>query len=250
MPAGITFSGVFASGTELADPRGDALQPRVNLFNLHMALSPAISVPSQCAWSRSAIGTGRYELRPSGISGTAAGAGWWPASLVLRTGTPASGNSGSQTSFSQRGRWQVHSRVDAAAAWYVQSAEYGQTNLLTDDLVLTSGSPPSAIEVVLRNDVGTLSGTVTEHAGAEVPATIVAIPDGFTKALPQLSYYYPPKDNNAAPGEFVIHSLAPGDYQVFAFDHAESIEYANPDVLQNYASQAAHVTCLTSGPSR
>jgi hypothetical protein len=216
-----------------------------NLFNLHMALSPAISVPISVRMesvAQSGPGAMNYA-RPASqglplgarLVASQPGASDWYASLE---GTP-----GSQTLIFHNvegGRYTVE--LMPQPPWYVQSAEYGQTSLLTDDLVLTSGSPPSAIQVVLRNDVGTLSGTVTEHAGAEVPATIVAIPDGFTKALPQLSYYYPPKDNNAAPGEFVIHSLAPGDYQVFAFDHAESIEYANPDVLQNYASQAAHVT--------
>ena len=40
--------------------------------------------------------------------------------------------------------------------------------------------------------------------------------------------------------------LAPGEYLVFAFDHVEGLEYSNPDVMDAYASQAAHVT-LTAG---
>ena len=44
--------------------------------------------------------------------------------------------------------------------WYVQSAEYGQINLLTDDLILTNEAPPLTMEVVLRNDVASLAGTV------------------------------------------------------------------------------------------
>ncbi len=78
--------------------------------------------------------------------------------------------------------------------------------------------------------------------GAEVPATIVAIPEGLSKAAPQIGYYYPPQDKNSAPGQFTLSSLAPGEYMVLAFDHADDVEYSNPDVLQNYTSQAAHVT--------
>ena len=58
-----------------------------------------------------------------------------------------------------------------------------------------------------------------------------------------MGYYNPPKDKSAEPADgFMINSLAPGDYLVFAFDHAEGLEYSNPDVLQNYISQATHVT--------
>jgi hypothetical protein len=72
---------------------------------------------------------------------------------------------------------------------------------------------------------------------------VVAIPERVPKASPKLGYYNPPADKSAEPPDgFTINSLAPGDYLVFAFDHAEGVEYANPDVLQNYISQAAHVT--------
>jgi hypothetical protein len=135
--------------------------------------------------------------------------------------------------------------------WYVQSAEYGQTNLLTDDLTLLPDAPPSVIQVVLRNDVAILSGTVSPRSGAPAPATVVAIPERVPKASPKLGYYNPPADKSAEPADgFTINSLAPGDYLVFAFDNAEGVEYANPDVLQNYISQAAHVTLAPGQTAR
>jgi hypothetical protein len=135
--------------------------------------------------------------------------------------------------------------------WYVQSAEYGQTNLLTDDLTVLADAPPSVIQVALRNDVAILSGTVTPRSGAPAPATVVAIPERVPKASPKLGYYNPPADKNAEPADgFMINSLAPGDYLVFAFDHAEGVEYANPDVLQNYISQATHVTLAPGQTAR
>jgi hypothetical protein len=39
-----------------------------------------------------------------------------------------------------------------------------------------------------------------------------------------------------------LGKLAPGEYLVFAFDRINDIEYSNPEVLQNYSSQAAHIT--------
>jgi len=38
-----------------------------------------------------------------------------------------------------------------------------------------------------------------------------------------------------------LHNLAPGSYSVLAFDHADNLEYTNPEALSPYMSKAAHV---------
>ncbi len=246
VPAGAYLLKAFSQSAPNQPVRAEA---RINLasdqFNLHLALVPATSVP--------------IAVRTESVAQTGPGAAKYLRSMPQ--GPPL----GARLLSSQPGASETYAGVEGApgqqnlvfrnieagrytvelmpqAPWYVQSAEYGQTNLLTDDLVLTSGAPPSTIQVTLRNDVATLTGTVTQHSGAEVPATIVAIPDGLAAATPQIGYYYPPQDKNSAPEQFTLSSLAPGDYTVLAFDHAEDVEYSNPDVLQNYTSQAAHVT--------
>ena len=133
-----------------------------------------------------------------------------------------------------------------ASRWYVASAEYGQTNLLTDDLAVRPAHRHCPSKIELRNDSASLTGTVRVPGGVTAPVTVVAVPERLAKASPHVTYYYPPRDKNAADGGFMLDSLAPGDYLVFAFDHADGIEYANPDVLQNYTSQAAHVTLAPS----
>ena len=133
--------------------------------------------------------------------------------------------------------------LNAQGGWYVASAEYGQSNVLTDDLVIVPGASPSTLNIVLRNDSSSLSGTVRVPEGTSTPATIIAVRDGAPHVSPHLTYYYPPRDKSAAaaPG-FVLDGLAPGDYLVFAFDHAETLEYANPDVMRDYTSQATRIT--------
>jgi hypothetical protein len=91
-------------------------------------------------------------------------------------------------------------------AWYVQSAQYGQTNLLHDDLVVASAGQSYPMEIVLRDDGASLTGTVQTSEGPYAEATVVVVPEPASK------------------------------------DYAEGIEYSNPDALQTYASQAAHVT--------
>ena len=52
----------------------------------------------------------------------------------------------------------------------------------------------------------------------------------------------------ASPGnEFQFASVAPGDYEVMAFDRIDRLEYANPEVLNAYLGQASHVTLLPNG---
>jgi len=132
--------------------------------------------------------------------------------------------------------------LDAREGWYVASAEYGQTNLLTDDLVITASGPPLPLTIVLRNDSASLTGSVNVPDGFTSQVTIVAVPERGNKASPGITYWSPTRDKNGKTPEFLLDSLAPGDYLVFAFSGAEGLEYSNRDVLESYVSQAGHVT--------
>jgi len=216
-----------------------------DLHNLHLALAPAPSIPvvvqmeptasrgnRSAAWNRMSTYGPPVTVR---LVGTAPGTGEVYSSfddpqnrqsLSLRNAEP--------------GRYTAV--VDAREGWYVASAEYGQTNLLTDDLVLAAGAPTMSLNIVLRNDSASLTGSVHVPDDFAWQVTIVAVPERPARAAPGVTYWYPTRDKNSAPPEFMLDSLAPGDYLVFAFDHAEGLEYSNRDVLESYASQAAHLT--------
>ena len=255
VPAGVYMLKATSQSAAKQPVRGEArLNVTANTYNVNLALAPWTSIPVSVrmeAATQSAPGATNPVRSPS--QGPPLGV----VLLATRPGAPDAygileGPPGQQTlAFPnvEPGRYSVS--LMPQDPWYVQSAEYGQTNLLTDDMTVLANAPPSAIRVVLRNDVGMLSGTVSPRSGVPVPATVVAFPEGTPKASPKLGYYNPPRDNSAEPPDgFMITSLAPGDYLVFAFDHAESIEYANPDVLQNYISQAAHVTLAPGQTAR
>ena len=216
-----------------------------NVSNLHLTLGPTISIPVSV----------RLESRESADKVTMAYVGpsnpGPPVAVRLLAKEPGMGDSYStlegpagQQSLQLRnvdpGRYTVD--VIPQGSWYVQSAEYGQTNLLTDDLTLTPTAPAIPIQVVLRNDGGSLAATVHAPDRWTAPVTVVAIPEGLGKASPRVTYIYGSFNQTSDSAGTVLDSLAPGDYLVFAFDHAENIEYSNPDVLQNYTSQAAHVS--------
>ena len=230
-----------------------------NIFNLHLTLGPMISIPiSVRTESRAPAGTGAMNYsRPSPQGLSSPGPPLAARLLASKPGTSDSyatleGPPGQQSLILRNveaGRYSVE--LMPQPPWYVQSAEYSQINLLTDDLTLTDEVPPLTMEVILRNDVATLSGTVIPRSGADVPATVVVISERLPKASPRTGYYNPPREKSAEPADgFMIDSLAPGDYLVLAFDHAEGIEYSNPDVLQNYLSQATHVTLAPNQRTR
>lgn len=129
--------------------------------------------------------------------------------------------------------------VLANEPWYVQSAQCGATDLLREDLIVTNGTLPPAIEVVVRNDSAELSGRVNFASSGPPPVIILAREHG------------PPLRTAAGQdGSFAVTSLAPDEYEVFAFNRTSSLEYANRDVLDRYTSKAAHVTLQPNGQEK
>jgi hypothetical protein len=119
--------------------------------------------------------------------------------------------------------------------WYIASAQYGQTNLLYDDLTIPSGGPGFPIEIVLHDDGATLVGSIKSSDGSPERATILVVPERGAKVNTK-------SVSSSGSAGFTVTGLAPGDYLVFAFDYADGLEYTNPEALQSYISQAAHVT--------
>ena len=128
--------------------------------------------------------------------------------------------------------------VMAWGPWYVQSAQYGPTNLLSDDLTIASGQT-YPIEIVLRDDGATLTGNLNSSEKGVTSATVVVVPQPASRRGAKVSQF-------GSQSGFTMNGLAPGDYLVFAFDHLDDLEYANADVLEPYASQATHVTLSPS----
>jgi hypothetical protein len=132
------------------------------------------------------------------------------------------------------GRYAV--QISPHGPWYVQSATHGQTDVLREDLVVAQGDA-SPIEIVLRDDGGSVAGSATSDNVA-VPAVVLVVPERRSTA-PQTQY--------ASERGFTINSLAPGDYLLFAFDSVDGLEYTNREALEPYASRAAHATVNSKG---
>ena len=119
--------------------------------------------------------------------------------------------------------------------WYVASAQCGSKNLLREPLTVSASGRVDPIEIVLRDDGATLQGSVR---GATAYGQLLIVSDSNAKR--RTSGNYGPDGRLYAP------ALAPGSYTIYAFDHPEEIEFANPDALQRYQSKAAHITLSAS----
>lgn len=129
--------------------------------------------------------------------------------------------------------------VFASGSWYVRSAQSGATDLLREPLTVTAGAQIQPIEVTLRNDGAMLTGRVAMEQGGP-PATVIALPEpGLSgQAVSAIT---------GSDGSFTLPNLAPGNYNVFAVNRADKLEYANPAAMGQFVPRAAHVTLQPNG---
>jgi hypothetical protein len=221
-----------------------------SVTNLQLSLQPGVNIPvvertefnkprergSSCPWSDS-----NGELHQSDCSD-------YPAARVelismdsvrLRFSTeftPVQDPSAFGIHGVAPGKYMV--RAQPSFGGYVQSVRSGNLDLLRELLTVPEEGTAAPIEVVLRDDPGTLKVIVHADKPGQ-SATILVLAEGALFPSPNLvgnsstEVYFPP--------------MAPGNYKVFAFDSLAGLEYGNPDALAKYASKAAAVTVTANG---
>jgi hypothetical protein len=128
--------------------------------------------------------------------------------------------------------------VNPNGNWYVQSARWGDVDALQDDLNVSSGGALPPLEIVLRDDGGSLSGTI-QSDGSESWCQVIVVPDRNHSQI---------KTETLGSGtQFDFSNLAPDGYSVLALDSAEGLQYADPGALDSYLSNAVHVTVAANG---
>jgi hypothetical protein len=130
------------------------------------------------------------------------------------------------------GMYDVESNPNGSA--YVASVTSGGVDLLHQPLVIAEGAEPQPIEVLLRDDGASLNGSVQFPDGTQT-AQVLMIPEGASSDAPLPLFV----DRT---GTFHAQELAPGTYDILAFDRLDGIEYGNREALSAYLGQATHVT--------
>jgi hypothetical protein len=105
---------------------------------------------------------------------------------------------------------------------YVASARVGQNDLLsTQELIVPLGSAAPAIEVVLRTDGGTVTGTVGAVLATDEVALLL-VPEACNR---------PAEIAGLEQGAFRIPDVAPGRYRLYAWKSPSEVEYGAPAAL-------------------
>jgi protocatechuate 3,4-dioxygenase beta subunit len=120
-------------------------------------------------------------------------------------------------------------RLKVPAGGYLQSLRLGERLLASPEIDMARAS--GTLAIALGTDGAQLDGDAAEGA------TVVAAPAGPRAAWPDLvRSAVAGKD-----GKFELRDLAPGDYQVFAFEDAEPGAPLDPDFRKPFEKQATPV---------
>jgi hypothetical protein len=135
-------------------------------------------------------------------------------------------------------------------ATYVSSITSGGVDLAGNPLIVAPGSTPSPIDVILRDDVGSITGQLnadpsaasasTPTPGLSATVSIYAIPL-FASAGPI------PEGFVHSDGTFSISNIAPGSYRVVACDTPQQIDDHTPEGLAPWATKGQTVTVDPNG---
>lgn len=226
LPAGsYEVSGLINSGPIQLATTGASVMVSSDSANVHVPMAPAASIAVELVAETGPAGAERSARMDGGVPGIVISlvptgsmqprTNWWRGQPMriqnVRPGT-------------------YTLQVQAFNEWWVKSAKCASIDLLTDDLTVVDGGSSAPVEITVRNDGGSVSGSVTPAGIAEVYLVQQPGKKNFVKMAQEEQ------------GNFLITGVPPGDYAVVAIEHGEQIEYANPEVMNSYLSNAEHIS--------
>jgi hypothetical protein len=129
-------------------------------------------------------------------------------------------------------------QIKTSGGWWVKSARSEGVDLLSDDLPVVEEEKPAPIEITVRDGAGAISGTVTP-AGDPLRVLVLLVQRHGSRNIVW--------ETPVMQGNFTIPGVPPGDYAILALDGAVDLEYADPDILEPYLSDAEQVSVPLRG---
>jgi hypothetical protein len=239
LSASTNIPGTFDASRAFSFAR-QSVNAHSTLSGIHLVLQPTVNItvvvrglPSADSENESSpnfilllLAKGQASRGPSHYATKAnapSGAPFGPLSLTVPNVEP--------------GTYDVNAVVYRGGSYYLESVNWGSTNLLRGPLVLDSSGAVPPIDVVVREGAATLSGTVVSGNQPAAAAVIVFPPD--QQMPPGFAF-------SGADGSFMLQNLAPGAYRVLALDNFTSLDLENHDVLRSISARAHEVTLTQS----
>jgi hypothetical protein len=229
LPAGAySVGGDTRDGMEVTTP-GATVMIRSDDADLQVPLNAAATIPVEIVKEQGAAGSERRVPVPGGLPG------------VFLQLTPLSQFRRGRTNF-WRGQaggipnvapGTYRLEINSAGEWWVKSARSGGVDLLSDDLTVPEGGQPESIEVVLRDGAGMVTGTVTPAGDPGSVLVLLVQPHGARNIIHAV---------RTMQGNFAFPGIPPGDYEILALDGGDRLEYADPEILNPYLSDAEPVS--------
>jgi hypothetical protein len=232
IPAGAySVSTQAGDGTELTTI-GSTVSVRRDEADLQVSLTTPVTIPVEFVKEQASGSAERRLGRQEGVPGVLLQLD--PVSQSFAGVTPWSAQAGGIPNVTP-GTYRV--LITTTGEWWVKSARSGGVDLLTDDLTVVEGEQLGPIEVVVRQGAATVSGTVPVGDPGHVLVLLVQ-PHGSRNFI---------RSTIAAQGNFTITGVPPGDYVILALNDGDRLEYANPDVLDPYLSDAEQISVRARG---
>jgi hypothetical protein len=233
-------AGTYTLHADAPDSRGHSLTASVpltvnaDLSGLHLILLPTVNIPIRVSVVTSRTGAERFSGQENYLSAYVQLVARNAGLFELRYGSQQVGEKDATSLELQNVAPGIYIvEINPNGPTYVQSATSGTINLLDSDLSVAPGSSPQPIEITLRDDVASLSGTVSLES-QPVSATVLAFSE-HASIPPRVQPTY-------SGGNFQLPFLPPGTFKVLAVDHPDRLEYANPEAMKKYISRAREVT--------
>ncbi len=140
-------------------------------------------------------------------------------------------------------------RVQPTTGGYVASASCGTTDLMRDPLTIAAAGPGCSIEVTLRDDSASVTGSIVTGAAPQSPqgptdAGIIVVM-GISLDQPESNLL---QSAVLGQGQFQLGNVPPGRY-LFVASHQHgfqdmflNLEFGNPDVLRDLTAKGTVVT--------
>ena len=133
-------------------------------------------------------------------------------------------------------------RVTIPAGGYLKSMRLGERSLASPRIDLAQAA--GALSIAVGGDGGRLEGAVMSAQGTPVEgAAVVAVPDGRLRDWTDLAR----SAVAGREGKFELRDLAPGDYQILAWEDAEPGAPLDTDFRKPFEKQAASVRVAANG---